>query len=189
MIRKNILLVKIAKFLGKFYTFQFNKKYSIGKYTYGNPMILYGEGADLKIGNYCSIAKGVIIYLGGNHNVDWITTYPFPEIFVENVASSKGDVIIGNDVWIGRNATILSGVKIGDGAIVGANSVVTKDVSPYSVVAGNPAKHLKYRFTEEVITELLRIKWWYWEHEEVLKHIDLLCSPNTDKFLKLIKNK
>jgi acetyltransferase-like isoleucine patch superfamily enzyme len=102
----------------------------IGEYTYGNPIVLFfGSNSKLRIGKFCSLAEGIQIYLGGNHKGDWISTYPFfahPEIFVgfETNNVSKGNVIIGNDVWIGNQAVIMSGVMIGDGAIIGANSVV-----------------------------------------------------------------
>lgn len=184
---KDIFLVKVASFLGGFYTHKILKQYPIGKYTYGKPKVLYGGTAKLKIGNYTSFAKGVTIFLGGNHNIDWVTTYPFPEESIKNSVTSKGDVLIGNDVWIGRGATILSGLSIGDGAIIGANSVVTKKVDPYSVVAGNPARHIKYRFSEEIISELLSIKWWNWNNAKVLKNSTLLCSPNIQEFIKMHK--
>lgn len=130
----------------------------IGDYTYGLPTIKkFDNNTRLSIGKFCSIADNVIIFLGGNHREDWITTYPFSGMThiwsdATNIIghpSTKGDVIIGNDVWIGSHVVILSGVKIGDGAVIGAYAVVTKDVEPFSIVAGNPAKFIKYRFEKD----------------------------------------
>jgi len=107
----------------------------------------------IRIGKYCSLSGGINFYLGGNHRVDWISTFPLWSIY-ENVTkvsghpATKGDIIIGNDVWIGQTATILSGVTIGDGAVIGAKAVVGSDVEPYSIVVGNPAKIVKKRFTK-----------------------------------------
>jgi acetyltransferase-like isoleucine patch superfamily enzyme len=143
----------------------------IGRYTYGFESMSvkqWGEGANLKIGSFCSIAEGLIVILGGNHRVDWITTFPFGHIFQEELGGSgikghpvtKGDVIIGSDVWIGRNVTIMSGVNIGDGAVVAANSTVVKDIGSYEIWGGNPARMLKVRFGKEIVEELLSLCWW-----------------------------
>lgn len=166
---------------------------SIGKHTYGtqNLQIHYSESANLYIGNFCSIAGNIIIFLGGNHRHDRVTTYPFghinQEIFNnfngEGHPSTKGDIIIGNDVWIGQNATIMSGVTIGDGAVIANNSHVVKNVEPYSIVGGNPAKLIKYRFTQEQIKNLLEIKWWDWDDEKINQFTPLLCNDNIDLFI------
>jgi len=170
-----------------------NKKYSgyqIGVGTYGWPEILYYDaGATLKIGNYCSIAPGVRILLGGEHHVEYVTTYPFSLLLNEarslpGYPYSKGDVIIGNDVWIGQDAMILSGVCIGDGAVVAGRSVVTRDVAPYSVVAGDPARHIKFRFSQDTIDALLGIAWWNWPASEIRKAWPLLQSPDVDRFVE-----
>src|SRR5262245_13448736 len=133
-----------------------NKRYSnyqIGVGTYGWPEVIYYDaGATLKIGNYCSIAPGVKILLGGEHHVEYVTTYPFSLLLNEakelpGYPYSKGDVTVGNDVWIGQDVLILSGVCIGDGAVIAGGSVVARDVAPYSVVAGDPARHIKFRFS------------------------------------------
>lgn len=153
-----------------------------GDFTYGFPTILsWGEKTKLKIGKFCSISGNVIIFLGGEHRNDWVSTYPFNALlknyeYIKGHPKSKGDVIIGNDVWIGREAVILSGVKIGDGAVIGACSLVTKDVEPYSIVGGNPAKFIRYRFKKEIIDSLLDIKWWNQELEEIAEIIPLLQS-------------
>lgn len=168
---------------------------SIGKHTYGQASTaVWNEGSNgkLYIGNFCSISENVKIFLGGNHRVDWVTTYPFGHINTHlfnkfdgfGHPSSKGDVIIGNDVWIGEGAKIMSGVTIGDGAVIANNSHVVKNVAPYSVVGGNPAKHIKFRFTEAQINQLLKIKWWNWDDEKINDFTRLLCDTNIDNFIE-----
>ena len=165
---------------------------SFCKYTYGAPAIHWeNENAKLVVGKFCSIAGNVNIYLGGNHRMDWVTTYPFGHIHQntfnnfngEGHPSTKGDVIIGNDVWIGNNVTIMSGVIIGDGAVIANNSHVVKNVEPYSLVGGNPAKLIKYRFSKEQIEKLLEIKWWDWNDEKINQFTPLLCNNNIDAFI------
>lgn len=146
-------------------------------------------GDKLIIGKFCSIAKGVeFVMNGANHMLDCYSAYPF-EVIDEfkglsrpfSKRANKGDTVVGNDVWIGQNATILPGIQIGDGAIIGANSVVAKDVPPYCVVAGNPAQIKKYRFDKETIELLLKLKWWDKDIEEIKKLIPFLSSENLDK--------
>jgi acetyltransferase-like isoleucine patch superfamily enzyme len=171
-----------------------------GKYTYSSPILLWNDNnkdANLIVGNFCSIANTVKIYLGGNHNKDWVTTYPFGHIHQnifnnftgEGHPSTKGNVTIGNDVWIADNVTIMSGVNIGDGAIIANNSHVVKDVEPYSIVGGNPARFINYRFTKEQIEKLLTIKWWYWDDEEINRVTQLLCNKDIDQFINYALNK
>lgn len=144
------------------------QRFSVGRGTYGEPRIMHwGEPATLKVGSFCSFANGVTIFLGGNHRTDWITTYPFSEFresakAIPGHPATRGDVIIGHDVWIGAGATILSGVRIGNGAVVGACSVVTRDVPAYGIVAGNPAKFIRKRFTDCEIAYLEELAWWSW---------------------------
>ena len=168
---------------------------SYGKHTYGVPNILWqNNDAKLIVGNFCSIAANVNIYLGGNHRTDWVTTYPFGHIHQDifnnfngnGHPSTKGDVIIGNDVWIGANVTIMSGVTIGDGVVIANNSHVVKNVEPYSLVGGNPAKLIKYRFSQEQIEKLLQIKWWYWDDNKINKFTPLLCNNNIDEFINSV---
>jgi virginiamycin A acetyltransferase len=162
---------------------------SIGKFSYGqySPIIFGLDGpATLKIGNFCSIGPNVTILLNTDHRTDWVTTYPFMAILEGSIQNTftKGDVSIGNDVWIGADSLILSGVKIGDGAVIGAHSVVTKDVKPYAIVAGNPAVEVKKRFDEETIKKLLKIRWWDWEFQRIKDNLALLLSDNISKFIE-----
>ena len=164
---------------------------TFGKYTYGSPKIFWeNDNAKLVVGNFCSIGANVNIYLGGNHRTDWVTTYPFGHINRDKFnmfdgkghPSTKGNVIIGNDVWIGNNVTIMSGVTIGDGVVIANNSHVVKNIQPYTVVGGNPAKLIKYRFTPDQIIKLLEIKWWFWDDEKINKFTPLLCN-NIETFI------
>ena len=164
---------------------------SFGKYSYGKIKILWGGPHNLKVGNFCSIGHNVSVYLGGNHRTDWVTTYPFGHIHQDifnnfdgvGHPSSKGDVCIGNDVWIGSNVTIMSGVTIGDGSVIANNSHVVKDVQPYSLVGGNPATLIKFRFTPHQIHKLLLIKWWFWDDHKINLFTPLLCNHNIDTFI------
>jgi acetyltransferase-like isoleucine patch superfamily enzyme len=166
-------------------------KYEIGDWTYGFPIVKdWHQGTTLVVGRYCSIGEGVTILLGGEHKTNFITTFPFRECFphlltTPRCGTTKGDVQIGHDVWIGINATILSGVSIGSGAIIAAHSVVTKPVQPYSIVAGNPARHLRFRIPEPSIPIMLRISWWNWTHSEVLKASPLLVSNRLNDFITM----
>ena len=163
---------------------------TIGDYTYGDFEIReWDNKTKLKIGKFCSIASGVIFLLGGEHRSDFITTYPFNALiknfnYIEGHPHTKGNINIGNDVWIGSEVKILSGVNIGDGAIIGANSIVTKNVPPYAIVAGNPAKIVKYRFDKITIEKLLKIKQWDFEEKEIIKIIPLLQSTNIQKLIE-----
>lgn len=141
-------------------------------------------GDKLVIGKFCMIASGVTFIMNGaNHLTDAISTYPFA-IFGhgwENAMEgktypTKGDTIIGNDVWIGHNVTIMPGVKVGDGAIIATNATVTKDVAPYAIVGGNPAAEIKKRFSEEDIEKLLAIKWWDWEIDRISRNVGNLTG-------------
>ena len=178
-----------------------NSKVLIGKYTYGYKtlnIIEYGNGTDLHIGKFTSIAPGVKIFLDyGGHNTSLMSSYPFQHLYnkifqgnkyIKTNGKNKGDVKIGNDVWIGMDTLILNGVTINDGAIIGANSVVTKDVKPYEFIAGNPAKHIKSRFDNDIIELLQKLQWWDLE-DKIIKDImpDLLAKPSISTLKELVK--
>ena len=147
----------------------------------------------LMIGKFCSIACGAkFIFNSANHTLTSLSTYPFPIFFEEweldrkdvaNAWDNKGNIVIGNDVWIGYEAVILAGVTIGDGAIIGTRAVVTKDVSPYTIVGGVPAKLIRKRFSENVINTLLEIKWWDWSREKISEKINAIQTGKIDQLL------
>jgi acetyltransferase-like isoleucine patch superfamily enzyme len=192
---------KIKEWLGSSQTLLTNKlpqysKYAIGDWTYGRPNVLdWHDGTQLKIGKFCSIARDVKIVVGGEHHLDWVTTYPFSKFWANpapngspDVVRSKGDVIIMNDVWIGTGALILSGVTIHDGAVIGAGSVVTKDVPAYGIVAGNPARLLRHRFEPNLIAQLQNIAWWNWPSEKIRRAWPLLMASNIRGFVEWCEN-
>lgn len=151
-----------------------------GDHTYGK-IIHMGDEANCTFGRYCSIADNVTLILGAEHNVNWCSTYPFNVlngIRGFNHPFSKGDIVIGNDVWIGYGAVILSGVTIGNGAVIGAMTVVRNNVEPYSVVIGNPDYCVKFRFTKNEIKKLEEMQWWNWEDEKVLQAAPLLMNED-----------
>jgi chloramphenicol O-acetyltransferase type B len=172
----------------------------IGDWTYGNPEVMRWDWNDkLIVGKFSSIGPGVKIIVGGNHRSDWITTSPLPadtfQYFnqfpnaseIKNFIYSNGDVIIGNDVWIGANSIILSGSQIGDGAIIAAGSVVTGKIKPYTINGGNPIKLIKKRFSSSIILKLLKSKWWDLDNKKINTISKVLCSNNYKKFFELIK--
>ena len=151
-------------------------------------------GDKLIIGKFCAIGKGVeFIMNGANHRMGSVTTYPFNIMGGGWEKSTpalrdlplKGDTVVENDVWIGQNVTILPGVHIGSGAIIGANSVVSKDVPPYCIAAGNPARIVRKRFDEETVAFLLDLRWWDWPPERIFENLDLLCSSDIEKLKQL----
>lgn len=167
-----------------------------GKHTYGPEPKIVGVpeiATGSRIGKFCSIAENLQFIVRGSHMIDWVTTYPFKEIWKMDVPlhdlPPHSPIIIGNDVWIAANVKIKQGVTIGDGAILATECFVTKDVPPYALVGGNPAKIIKYRFSEEQIKNLLEIKWWNWEDEKIKKLVPLLVSNNIDEFIKKAKTK
>ena len=144
------------------------------------------NGDKLKIGKFCSIACGAkFIFTSANHKMASLSTYPFPIFFAEwgldaknirDAWDNKGDIVVGSDVWIGYEAVILSGVHIGDGAIIGARAVVTKDVAPYTIVGSVPAKPIRRRFDDETIEKLESLRWWDWDAEKIRACIPAIQS-------------
>lgn len=171
-----------------------------GNYTYGhkNIQVVFSNEFPhfkVKIGKFCSIASNIRIYAGhGYHDSKSISTYPFGYVEKQafgntkyNVGTTKGDVVIGNDVWVGDNVTIMSGVHIGDGSIIATNSHVTKDIPEYSIVGGNPAAVIKYRFNEQDIKKLISISWWNWNIEKITKFKEVLNSGDIEKFFDMVE--
>jgi virginiamycin A acetyltransferase len=181
-----------------------NKNITVGDFTYFSDTDFESHvthhydfcGDKLIIGNFCQIAKGVeFIMNGANHRMNTISTFPF--YIFENWDQSvppleemplKGDTIVGNDVWIGQNATILPGAKIGDGVIIGANSMVGGTVEPYSIVVGNPAKTIKKRFDDELIELMLKFRWWFFPIKKIKELVPLLSDSNLDGVKKKLRN-
>jgi len=182
-----------------------NPNIIVGEFTYiadsefeGHVTNFYPWSRDkLIIGKFCQIAAGVEFVMNdANHQMNTVTTFPFYTLegWDMNVPDQsempfKGDTIIGNDVWIGQNAVILPGVHIGDGAIIGANSIVGSDVDPYTIVVGNPAKPLRKRFDDELIELLLHFKWWDKSINEINSLIPLLTCSELDKVKEEIKKR
>lgn len=152
-------------------------------------------GDKLVIGKFCSIAKGIeFVMNGANHVMKGISTYPFNIIggdWSKNIPNLtdlplKGDTVVGNDVWFGQNVTVMPGVKIGDGAIIGANSVVTKDVPAYAIVGGNPIKVIRYRYDDETVELLEKLSWWNKNTTWITEHLSQLTTEKVD--IKLLKS-
>lgn len=161
------------------------EKVKVGNYTYG-PINLENEtDSQLKIGNFCSLATGVVFLLGLDHPTKNISTYPFKVKIagkaVEEEAISKGDIVLEDDVWIGYRALIMSGVHIGQGAVVAAGAVVTRDVPPYAIVGGVPAKVIKYRFSQEIINDLLKVDYSKLDRKTVMDNLDKIYRPIHEK--------
>jgi len=180
-----------------------NPQIIVGDYTYyddpedisnfeKNVLYLFEfMGDKLIIGKFCQIATGVrFIMNGSNHAMDGFSTYPF-KVFGNAWADasmnvmSKGDTVIGNDVWIGNSVTIMQGVTIGDGAIIGTNSLVTKDVEPYTIVGGNPARVIRKRFDEETIGFLLNLGWWNWPVNKITAHLKAITEGSIEDLKKI----
>jgi virginiamycin A acetyltransferase len=180
-----------------------NPQIVVGDYTYyddpedvynfeKNVLYLFEFMADkLIIGKFCQIATGVrFIMNGSNHAMNGFSTYPF-KVFGEAWSDasmhvvSKGDTVIGNDVWIGNSVTIMQGIKIGDGAIIGTNSLVTKDVEPYTIVGGNPARVIRKRFADETIDFLLNLRWWDWPVDKITTHLKAITEGSIEAIKKI----
>ncbi len=184
----------------------------IGDYTYydddtdptgferNNVLFNYPEFGDrLIIGKFCALAQGTTFIMGpANHRTGSASTYPFnvfggawTEATPDHMSQlpRKGDTVVGNDVWLGRECVVMPGVKIGDGAIVAAYSVVTRDVAPYTVAGGNPARFIKNRFDEELTGLLLRLKWWDLPPEELVAWLPILCDENLENLRSALKSR
>ena len=156
-------------------------------------IISWSDDYHIQLGKYNSIGRDCNFFLHANHRVDWITTSSqlwgpvTPQIADQHMKmghpTCKGNIVIENDVWIGAKSTIMSGVKIGNGSVVGSSSVVTKDVPPYAIVVGNPARVVKYRFSELQIERLLKISWWDWTEDRIKTEAMTLWSDNIDEFI------
>ena len=167
---------------------------TLGKHSYivGNVKNIF-PASNLIVGNFCSIASGLTVMLGGNHATHLVMTTNFVNIIPEIFAGlpnpypvtglTKGDIVIENDVWIGQDVTIMSGVKISNGAVVGTAAVVAKEVPPYAIVVGNPAKIVRYRFSQEIINRLLKIAWWNWPIEKIRENYEYFIDPNIENFV------
>ena len=179
----------------------------VGDYTYYDDPETGGEdfeahvthhyeflGDRLIIGKFCAIGKGVeFIMNGANHRMCSVTTYPF-NIFGHGWEKCtpapedlpfKGDTVVGNDVWLGQNVTVLPGVRIGDGAVIGSNSVVARDIPPYTVAAGNPCRVIRPRFHRALIDYLLELKWWDWTPEKIFRNLEALCSGDPERIRRI----
>jgi acetyltransferase-like isoleucine patch superfamily enzyme len=172
-----------------------NSTVVIGRFSYGlerTKLITYGAKETLIIGHFCSIAADCKIFLGGDHRVDWITTFPFGFQYIDELGPekytghpfSKGGVEIGHDVWIGRGVTIMAGVKIGNGAVIAANSHVVRSVGDFEIHGGNPARPLKNRFDDDIINLLNELKWWELQVENIREIKNILSSPPTCEVLR-----
>ena len=165
---------------------------TVGRHSYGGRVVDYpGDPPHMvEIGSYTSIATGVEFMIGGNHPFEWGSTFPFrarfdlPGAFEDGMPASRGPICIGSDVWIGAGALILSGVTVGHGAVIGAHAVVARDVRSYAIVAGNPAREARRRFTDEQVDALLSLAWWTWPHEELLTIVALLNGADVDELIQ-----
>lgn len=170
--------------------------FAIGAHSYGRPKVRFPEsGAKLAIGRFCSIADKVEILLGGNHRTDWVSTFPFAAFAdvwpqargLHGYHATRGDVTIGSDVWLGSGAMILSGVRIGHGAVVAAQAVVTRDVPPYAIVGGNPARQLRLRFDEATVAALLETSWWDLDDDQISGLLPLLQGDDAAGLIERVR--
>jgi acetyltransferase-like isoleucine patch superfamily enzyme len=163
----------------------------MGNMSYYAPNVVKytGDTGRVIIGNFASVAPDADFYVGGLHRTEWVSQYglramlALPGAHEDGFTHGRGDIVVGSDTWVTNGVTIMSGVTIGDGAVVGTKAVVAKDVRPYAVVVGNPAREIRRRFSDEQVEALLRIRWWDWPTEKVKEHVELLTSPDIDAFI------
>jgi acetyltransferase-like isoleucine patch superfamily enzyme len=163
----------------------------MGNMSYYAPNVVKykGDTGRVIIGNFASVAPDADFYVGGLHRVEWVSLYglramlELPGAYADGFTHGRGDIVVGSDTWITNGCTVMSGVTIGDGAVVGTKAVVAKDVRPYAIVVGNPAKEIGRRFSDAQVEALLRIKWWDWPTELVKARVDALSSPDIDAFI------
>ena len=163
----------------------------MGNMSYYAPNVVKykGDTGRVIIGNFASVAPDADFYVGGLHRVEWVSLYglramlDLPGAYEDGFTHGRGDIVVGGDTWITNGSTVMSGVTIGDGAVVGTKAVVAKDVRPYAIVVGNPAREIGRRFSDEQVDALLRIRWWDWPTELVRQRVDALSSPDVDGFV------
>lgn len=163
----------------------------MGTQSYAAPRVMKykGDTGRVIIGNFASIAPDAEFYVGGLHRTEWVSQYglramlDLPGAYEDGFPYGRGDIRVGHDTWVTNRTTVLSGVTIGDGAVVGTGAVVTRDVPPYVIVAGNPAREVGRRFSEEQAAALRRIAWWDWQLDQIKEHVALLTSPDVDAFI------
>lgn len=163
----------------------------MGNMSYYAPNVVKykGDSGRVIIGNFASVAPDADFYVGGLHRVEWVSLYglramlELPGAYEDGFTHGRGDIVVGSDTWVTNGCTVMSGVTIGDGAVVGTKAVVAKDVRPYAIVVGNPAREIGRRFPDEQVEALLRIRWWDWPTELVKQRVDALSSPDVDAFI------
>jgi acetyltransferase-like isoleucine patch superfamily enzyme len=163
----------------------------MGNMSYYAPKIVKykGDTGRVIVGSFASVAHDAEFYVGGLHRTEWVSLYglramlELPGAHEDGFTHGRGDIVVGSDTWIANGCTVMSGVTIGDGAVVGTKAVVAKDVRPYAIVVGNPAREIRRRFSDEQIEALLRIRWWDWPTETVKEHVALLSDPDVDAFI------
>jgi len=163
----------------------------MGNMSYYAPNVVKyaGDTGRVIIGNFASVAPDADFYVGGLHRTEWVSQYglramlDLPGAHEDGFTHGRGDIVVGSDTWVTNGCTVMSGVTIGDGAVVGTKAVVAKDVRPYAIVVGNPAREIRRRFSDAHVDALLRIRWWDWPIETVKQHVELICSPDVDTFI------
>jgi acetyltransferase-like isoleucine patch superfamily enzyme len=163
----------------------------MGNMSYYAPNVVKfkGDTGRVIIGNFASVAPDADFYVGGLHRVEWVSLYglramlELPGAYEDGFTHGRGDIVVGSDTWVTNGCTVMSGVTIGDGAVIGTKAVVAKDVRPYAIVVGNPAREIGRRFGDEQVEALLRIRWWDWPTDTVSEHVDALSSPDVDAFI------